>query len=159
MEQMICSRLRKEYNRAVCCYLVFLSYTLSTSWEMPGWMSYKGFPGGSDGKGSACNAGDLGSISGSGRSPGEGNGHPLQYLCLEKSHGQRSLVGCSPWSHKESGMTGQLTLHFRKLKQGLCINLRGWDEEGDGREFQKGEDICIPMADSCRGLTENNKIL
>ena len=42
-----------------------------------------GFPGGSDGKESACNAGDLGSIPGSGRSPGEGNGYPLQYSCLE----------------------------------------------------------------------------
>ena len=38
---------------------------------------------------------------------------------------------------------------LRKLKQGLCINLEGWDGEGDGRESQKGGDICIPMADSC----------
>ena len=43
----------------------------------------KGFPGGSGGKASARNAGDLGSILGSGRSPGEGNGNPLQYSCLE----------------------------------------------------------------------------
>ena len=43
-----------------------------------------GFPGGSDGKESACNAGDLGSVPGLGRSPGEGNGYPLQY-CLENS--------------------------------------------------------------------------
>ena len=43
----------------------------------------RGFPGGSDGKESACNAGDLGSIPVSGRSPGEGNGNPLQYSCLE----------------------------------------------------------------------------
>ena len=42
-----------------------------------------GFPGGSDSKASACNAGDLGSIPGSGRSPGEGNGNPLQHSCLE----------------------------------------------------------------------------
>ena len=41
------------------------------------------FPGDSDGKASACNAGDPGSIPGSGRSPGEGNGTPLQYSCLE----------------------------------------------------------------------------
>ena len=41
------------------------------------------FPGGSDGKAPACNAGDLGSIPGLGRSPGEGNGNPLQYSCLE----------------------------------------------------------------------------
>ena len=44
---------------------------------------YQDFPGGSDGKASAYNAGDLGSIPGSGRSPGEGNGNPLQYSCLE----------------------------------------------------------------------------
>ena len=43
----------------------------------------KGFPGGSDGEDSACSGGDLGSISGSGRSPGEGNGNPLHYSCLE----------------------------------------------------------------------------
>ena len=42
-----------------------------------------GFSGGSDGKKSACNAGDLGSMPGSGRFPGEGNGNPLQYSCLE----------------------------------------------------------------------------
>ena len=42
-----------------------------------------GFPGASDGKESACNAGDLGSIPGLGRYPGEGNGYPLQYSCLE----------------------------------------------------------------------------
>ena len=42
-----------------------------------------GFPGSSVGKESACSSGDLGSISGSGRSPGEGNGNPLQYSCLE----------------------------------------------------------------------------
>ena len=43
----------------------------------------KGFPGGSHGKASACNAGDLGLIPGLGRSPGEGNGNPLQHSCLE----------------------------------------------------------------------------
>ena len=45
----------------------------------------KGFHGGSDGKESACSAGDLGSIPGLGRSPGEGNDNPIQYSCLEKS--------------------------------------------------------------------------
>ena len=38
---------------------------------------------------------------------------------------------------------------LRKLKQGLCINLEGWDGAGYGREVQKGGNICIPMADSC----------
>ena len=49
-----------------------------------------GFPGGSDGKASACSAGDPGSIPGLGRSPGEGNGNPLQHSCLENS-----LVACT----------------------------------------------------------------
>ena len=49
------------------------------------WHIVKVFPGGSDCKESACNAGDLGSIPGSGIYPGEENGHPLQYSCLENS--------------------------------------------------------------------------
>ena len=51
------------------------------------------FPGGSDSKASAYNAGDLGSIPGSGRFPGEGNGSPLQYPCLENLMDRESLVG------------------------------------------------------------------
>ena len=76
------------------------------------------FPGGSAGKESACKEGDPGLISGLGRSPGEGNGSPLQYACLEnpmdrgawratvhgESHGERSLAGYSPWGHKELDM-------------------------------------------------------
>ena len=73
-------------------------------------LTLHGFPGGSDGEQSACSAGDPGSIPGSGRSPGEGTGNPLQYSCLgnpmdrgtlpRKSHGQRSLEGYSPWGHR-----------------------------------------------------------
>ena len=48
-------------------------------------IEYGGFPGGSNGKASACSVGDPGLISGLGRSPGEGNGNPLQYSCLENS--------------------------------------------------------------------------
>ena len=60
------------------------------------------FPGSLDGKVSAYNAGDLGSIPGSGRSPGEGNGNPLQYSCLENSMDRGSY---SPWGRKESDTT------------------------------------------------------
>ena len=72
------------------------------------------FPDGSEGKVSACNARDLGSIPGLGRSPGEGNGNPLQYPCLEnptpvflpgESQGRGSLVGCRLWGRTESDMT------------------------------------------------------
>ena len=42
----------------------------------------------------------------------------------------------------------EFTVWLRKLKQGICINLEGWDGKGDEREFQRGGDICIPMANS-----------
>ena len=58
------------------------------------------FPGGSDGKESACSAGDPGSIPGLGRFPGEGNGNPFQYSYLENPCGQMSLTGYSPWGRK-----------------------------------------------------------
>ena len=60
---------------------------------------------GSDSKESICNAGVLGSIPGLGRSPGGGHGNPLQYSCLENSHGQRSLAGYSSLSHRELDTT------------------------------------------------------
>ena len=43
----------------------------------------------------------------------------------------------------------EFAVWLRKLKQGLCVNLEGWDGEGDGREVRKGGAICIPMSDSC----------
>ena len=63
--------------------------------------SPKAFPGGSVIKIPPGNAGDQGSIPGSGRSPGKGNGNPLQYSCLGKFHGQR--VGYSPWGRQTIG--------------------------------------------------------
>jgi len=63
------------------------------------------FPGGSDGKESACNVGDLGSIPWLGRSPGGGHDNPLEYSCLENSIGQGSLVGYRSWGCKESDTT------------------------------------------------------
>ena len=57
---------------------------------------FLGFPGGSDGKESACDVEDLGLIPGLGRSPGGGHGNPLHYSCLENPHGQWSLMGYSP---------------------------------------------------------------
>ena len=59
--------------------------------------------------------GDLDSIPGLGRSPGEGPGNSLQYSCLENPRGQRSLAGYSPWGCKESDTTEQLsTAHSQK---------------------------------------------
>ena len=72
-------------------------------------------------------------------------------------HGERGGEG---EMYEESNMETYITIYkiesqwefavcLRKLKQGLCINLEGWDREGDGREVQKGGDICMPMGDSC----------
>ena len=72
-------------------------------------------PGGSDGKVSACNAGDPGSIPGSGRSPGEGNGNPLQHSCLENPMDEGAWC---PWGRKELDMTERLHFHF-PFKRGV----------------------------------------
>ena len=60
-------------------------------------------------KKSVCNAGDLGSIPGLGRSPGEGNSYPLQYSCLGNSMDRAVLPGYNPWGHKELDRAEQLT--------------------------------------------------
>ena len=74
------------------------------------------FSGGSDGKASGCNAGNLGLIPGSGRSPGDlpsrRKWQPTPAFLPEKSHDQRSLIGYSPWDRKESDTTKKLHFHF-----------------------------------------------
>ena len=73
---------------------------------------------------SACNAGDLGSIS------GLGHGKPLQYSCLKNPHGQRSLAGYGPWGHKEPDMTKQLSTRIKRasLVAQLVRNLLAMQE-------------------------------
>ena len=71
------------------------------------------FPRGSDGKESTCNAGDLGSIPGLGKSPGGFSWQPTPVFLPGESHGQRSLAGYSPWGHKESDMTKRLSTDYR----------------------------------------------
>ena len=61
--------------------------------------------------------------------------------CMEKVTWKLNVTICkidSQW---------KFAVWLRNLKQGLCTNLEGWDGEADGREVQKGRDICIPMAD------------
>ena len=75
------------------------------------WLGYeKGLPGGSDSKESAGNAGDLGLTSGSGRFPGEGNGNPLQYSCLENSMDRGTWWATVSGVAKEMDSTERLTL-------------------------------------------------
>ena len=75
----------------------------------------EGFPGGSDGKESTCNLGDLGLIPGLGRSPGGGHDNPLQYSCLENSHGQ-----------EEPGRLQSMGL--QRVGQDWAINHKHWTE-------------------------------
>ena len=97
-----------------------------------------GFAGGSQGKESACNVGDLGFLPALGRSPGDGHGNPLQYSCLENPHGQGCLVGYSPWGCKESDSTERLSTHLMTyflswpvaLKNPVCHE----EESEDGAE-------------------------
>ena len=83
-------------------------------------LSLKSFPGGSDGEESACNAGDLGSIPRMGRIPGEGNGYPLQYSCLENSmeRGARQSTYC-PWDCKEWGKTVPFTFIDTRIAKNI----------------------------------------
>ena len=92
-----------------------------------------GFRRSSVSKESVWDAGDLGSIPGSGRSSGEENGNPLQYSCLGKSHGQRSLATYSPWGHKKLYMTehaGQDVCALEKVCNLRPLRSRGFVFKG-----------------------------
>ena len=82
-----------------------------------------GFPGGSVGKESGCNVGDLGLIPGLGRFPGGGHSNPLQYSCLENLHRQGSLDSYSPYGCKELDMT-EVTLHTHDERNCIYYKLR-----------------------------------
>ena len=83
----------------VCMYILNNEYLKvrhdrpKTETSLPSVKDWMDFLGGSDGKASAYNAGDLGLISGSGRFPGEGNGNPLQHSCLENPMNGGALSG------------------------------------------------------------------
>ena len=77
---------------------------------------FGGFPGGSEGKASACNAGDLGSIPGSGRSSGEGNGNLLQYFCQENAMDREAWQATVHRVSKEWDTTLQLKQQQNALK-------------------------------------------
>ena len=74
-----------------------------------------GFPDGSEAKAPACNVGDLGSIPGSGRSPGEGNGNPLQYSCLENP------IDGGAWWATVHGVTKSQT-RLKQLSSSSSVN-------------------------------------
>ena len=86
--------------------------------------SFMGFPDGSNGKESICNVGDLGLITGLERSSGGGHGNPLQYSCPENPHGQRKLVGYSPWGRKASDVTERRSTYHGQV--GFVSGMQGF---------------------------------
>ena len=93
-----------------------------------------GFPDGSDGKASTCNAGDQGLIPGSGRSPREGNGNPLQYSCLEnpwaeEPGGLQSMMGLQRVRHDKGTNTSNL-VSLPLLMDWLVSKIIHWDMRG-----------------------------
>ena len=114
----------------------------------------KDFPGGLDGKASAYNAGDPGSIPELGRSFGEGNGTPPTPVLLPgKSHGQRSLARYSPWSHKQLDTTLRLSKHpsnnmkYQKRIRNLSQNQQYWcDGRGSVRSGQLARGCTSPKS-------------
>ena len=117
----------------------------SVVWGLSSWLC---------GKESACSAGDSGSIPGPGRSPGEGNGHPLQYFCLGKSHGQRSLVGYSPRGHRVGHDRGSTPL--KDSHQGS-----GWQWQRTERSQSIALSLMVPLCrTSCQQwVLDNNRNL
>ena len=117
-----------------------------------------GFPGGSDGKASACNAGDPGSIPGLGRSPGEGNGNPLQYSCLgNPTDGGAWLV--TVHGVTKSDVTEQLQFQFQGFpggsdgKESACNAGDSALIPGSGRHPQEGNGKLLQY--SCLGNSMN----
>ena len=98
------------WEQFLCCGCdnTFISQNNGTDNKNATLRHNSGVPGGSNGKESTCNAGDMGSVPVLGRFPGGGHGNPLQYSCLENPHGQRNL-GYSPWGCKELDMTERLS--------------------------------------------------
>ena len=105
------------YLQLIFVYLVKQgsNFSLSTKIVMPSHISslllfYLGLPWCSDGRESACNSGDLDSISGWERSPGGGHGNPLQYSCLESPMDRRAWWATVHGGHKESDTTEHILL-------------------------------------------------
>ena len=84
------------------------------------------FPGGSDGKESACNVGDLDSIPGLGRSPGEGNGNPLQYSCLENCMDRGAR--CTTIRGVEKSLKKVATSHEEQMSPLMILVLPRYEE-------------------------------
>ena len=122
IQQTVC--FHSTYVETSTLFLQGAATNVAISYSfLPFMLCFQDFPGGSDGKASACNAGDLGSIPGSGRSSGEGNGNPLQYSCLEnpmdRGAWQATLHGVEKSRTQLSNFTSLSSLYAKCQTKGL----------------------------------------
>ena len=110
IETQIWKETGETYIKWTTIFFFKVCMFLNSIHKLPCTFSFKDFPGGSDGRQSACSAGDLDLIAKSGKSLGKGSDYPLQCSCLENSMDRGAWQTNVPWSHKESDMTEQLTL-------------------------------------------------
>ena len=126
-------------STSASCPILSCLYTCTpvhTQWTHGHTLAFKGFPGGSDGKESACNMGDLGLIPGFGRSPGEGTGYPLQYSGLKNS------MDRGGWQTIVHGVTKSRTqlsdFHFHTFFQyfvKICFKNHNFTADQSGENF------------------------
>ena len=106
-------RLKENQRSPACLYLSICYFVHHASF------AYRGFPGGSGGKESACNAGDSSSIPGWGQSPGEDKGNPLQYSCLEnpmdRGAWQGYSLGLQSWTQLKRLSTHVCFLNYLQI--------------------------------------------
>ena len=148
--QSILKEINTEYSLegvTLKLKLQYSGYLIRRADSIEKTLMLEGFPGGSDVKESTCSTRDLGLIPGLGRSPEGGPGNTLQYSCLENPHGQRSLVGYSPWGRKESDTTEWLSAaqhsadagkDWRQEEKGTTEDgVAGWHHRLNGHAFEQ----------------------
>ena len=111
--------------------------------------SFYGFPGGSDSKESTCNAGDPGLISGSRRSPGEGNGNSLQYSCLENSRDRRAWWATVPGVAKKHKLETKTFTFFLQKNFFNVLNFNEIDLEKSVISFSDEGHFDEPLSAFC----------
>ena len=131
----ILSHFHKNYEQACHFLYSLLIFWLRSQWT---YISVWDFPGGSDGKASVYNVGDLGSIPGLGRFPGEGNGIPLQYSCLENPMDGGAWCRLLSMGSQRVGHDWTTSLHLLFIGF-FCwaVIIRRWAQERIGRSTNR----------------------